>query len=61
MQIAGSIGTNYRVESATSLSQSSPWTPLTTFTLTTTPFWFLDTNPVVPGGMRFYRAVALPP
>ena len=60
MQLAGSISTNYRIESSTTLPNTSLWTPVTTFTLTTTPFWFLDTNPISPIGSRFYRAVAVP-
>jgi uncharacterized delta-60 repeat protein len=60
MQVAGSVGTVYRIESTTNLSSPGLWTPVTTFALTTTPYWFMDTNPMIPNGMRFYRAVALP-
>jgi hypothetical protein len=60
MQLAGSLGTNYRIESSSSLTNTAPWTPVKTFTLTTTPFWFLDTNPVNPNSSVFYRAVVVP-
>jgi hypothetical protein len=60
MQIVGSVGTVYRVESTTNLSQPGPWTPVSTFTLTTTtPYWLLDQTPINPNTPRFYRAVTV--
>jgi uncharacterized delta-60 repeat protein len=59
MQIAGSVGTLYRIESTTGLPNPGPWTPVSTFTLTTTPYWFLDTTPINPNAPRFYRAVVV--
>jgi hypothetical protein len=60
MQVAGSVGTVYRIESTTNLQGLPLWSPVTTFTLTTPPFWFIDTNAVGPSGSRFYRSVAIP-
>lgn len=59
MQVSGSVGTLYRIESTTNLSIPGPWTPVTTFALPTTPYWFLDTTPINPNAPRFYRAVTV--
>jgi len=60
MQLSGSVGAVYRIESTTNLATASLWSPVTTFTLTTTPFWFMDTNPINFNGSRFYRSVVIP-
>lgn len=53
--VAGSIGCTYRVDYATNLTTPA-WVPLTTNTLSSSPYLFIDTNVI--SGTRFYRAVA---
>lgn len=61
LTIQGSIGCQYRIDYTTFLNSNpnlTVWTPLTTVTLTSSPYLFVDTTAV--SGTRFYRAVALP-
>ena len=61
LTIQGSIGCQYRIDYTTFLNSNpslTVWTPLTTLTLTSSPFLYVDTTVV--SGSRFYRAVALP-
>ena len=61
LTIHGSIGCQYRIDYTTFLNSNpnlTVWTPLTTVTLTSSPYLFVDTTVV--SGSRFYRAVALP-
>jgi len=60
VQLSGSIGATYRVESTTNLASAALWTPLATFVLSNTPYLFIDTNSLSLGGNRFYRSVVIP-
>ncbi len=61
LTIAGSVGCQYRIEYTTFLNPNpslTVWTPLTTLTLMSSPFLYVDTSAPATG-MRFYRAVPL--
>lgn len=55
LTITGTVGCDYTIEYTTSLNEPVTWTVLTTGTLTTSPYLFIDTSPLA--GSRFYRAV----
>jgi outer membrane protein assembly factor BamB len=57
--LTGNIGTTYRIETTTSLSEASVWQPLTTITLDRTPYLFIDIESTN-HPRRFYRAIQLP-
>lgn len=62
LTITGSVGCQYRIEYTTFLNPNpslTVWTALTTLTLPTSPFLYVDTTAPATG-MRFYRAVPLP-
>lgn len=52
--VSGSIGCTYEIDYTTNLSNPA-WIPLSTNTLLSSPYLFIDTNVVA--GVRFYRAV----
>lgn len=56
LTLTGTVGSVYTIEYTTDLN-SSPivWTPLSTGTLNTSPFLFVDTS--ILSGSRFYRAI----
>lgn len=56
LTITGAVGCVYQIEWRPNNGMNTPWTPLTTITLTSSPEFFLDPTPVQ--GNRFYRAVA---
>lgn len=61
LTIMGSIGCRYRVDYTTLLDANpnlTVWTMLTTVTLTSSPFLYVDSSPA--SGNRFYRTVMLP-
>lgn len=54
--IIGTVGCQYRIDYTTLLNPpNTVWTPLTTLTLTSSPFFYMDPTPNQ--GNRFYRAV----
>lgn len=55
LQITGTIGRSYQIESSPNMNA---WTPVTTVLLTSSPYLWIDQNPV--SGNKFYRAVMLP-
>ncbi len=56
LNITGSIGCTYQIEWRPDNNQNTLWNPLTTVTLTNSPFFFMDPTPIQ--GNRYYRAVA---
>jgi DNA-binding beta-propeller fold protein YncE len=56
--ISGSIGCTYRIDYTTNLTPPVNWTPLTTITLPSSPYLYVDTTVI--SGSRFYQAVLLP-
>jgi sugar lactone lactonase YvrE len=52
--VTGSVGCTYRIDYTTD-NNNPVWTPLTTVTLTSPSYLYLDTT--LPAGSRFYRAV----
>ncbi len=62
LTITGSVGCRYRIEYTTFLNPNpamTVWTALTTLTLASSPFLYVDTTAPATG-TRFYRAVPLP-
>ena len=57
--LGGGIGATYRVEFKTNLTTQTTWTPLTSFTLSTSSLLLSNTRPAT-NGNRFYRAVLVP-
>ena len=57
LTITGTVGCNYRIDYTTSLNPPA-WIPLTTLTLSSSPFLYVDT--AVVSGSRFYQAVLVP-
>jgi hypothetical protein len=55
LTVTGTIGAQYTIEYTNSLNAPVVWTPLTSGTLTTSPYLYIDTS--TPAGTRFYRAV----
>ena len=55
LRINGVVGRTYRIESST---DGIAWGPETTLLLTSTPYLWVDQNPV--SGNKFYRALLLP-
>jgi sugar lactone lactonase YvrE len=55
LQLIGTIGRSYRIESSTDLQT---WTPETTFILTTSPYFWVDQKAM--GAKKFYRSFLLP-
>jgi sugar lactone lactonase YvrE len=62
LTITGSVGCQYRIEYTTFLNPNpnlTVWTTLTTLTLASSPFLYVDTTTPATG-TRFYRAIPLP-
>lgn len=62
LTITGTVGCRYRIEYTTFLNPNpslTVWTALTTLTLASSPFLYVDTSAPATG-TRFYRAVPLP-
>jgi len=57
LTIEGAVGSNVRLECATSLANSNQWMPLTNFFLPSSPYLFIDSHPLSSGN-RFYQAVS---
>jgi hypothetical protein len=55
LQITGTVGRSYQIQSSPNLNV---WTPVTTLLLNSSPYLWFDQNPVA--GNKFYRAVLLP-
>ena len=55
LTVTGTVGAQYTIEYTNSLNDPVVWTPLTSGTLTTSPYLYIDTSS--PAGTRFYRAV----
>jgi hypothetical protein len=55
VQITGSIGHTYQIQSSPDMNT---WNTLTTVLLNSSPYLWIDRNPVA--GNKFYRAVMLP-
>lgn len=55
LKITGAVGRTYQVQAS---SDMATWSTLATVLLTSSPYLWIDQNPV--GGRKFYRAVLLP-
>lgn len=55
LQIVGTVGRTYQIQSSPDLNT---WTTRTTLLLTSSPYLWIDQNPV--SGSKFYRALLLP-
>ena len=55
LQIAGTVGRTYQIQSSPDLKS---WATVSTLLLTTGPYFWVDQNPVA--GNKYYRAVQLP-
>jgi streptogramin lyase len=55
LQISGTVGRTYQIQSSPDMNS---WNPLATVLLTTSPYLWIDQNPV--SGNKFYRALMLP-
>jgi streptogramin lyase len=55
LQISGTVGRTYQIQVSPNLSA---WTTAATLLLTSSPYVWIDQNPV--GGKKYYRAVMLP-
>ncbi|HUC84197.1 MAG TPA: hypothetical protein VL970_03315 [Candidatus Acidoferrales bacterium] len=55
LEITGTLGRTYQVQTSPDMNN---WTTAATLLLTSSPYLWVDTNPV--GGNKFYRAVLLP-
>jgi hypothetical protein len=55
LQIAGTIGRTYQIQSSPDMTN---WNPVATVLLNSSPYLWIDQNPVA--GNKFYRAVMLP-
>jgi len=55
LQITGTVGRTYQIQSSPDLKS---WGTVTTLLLTASPYFWVDQNPV--GGNKYYRAVQLP-
>jgi len=56
--VAGPLNQQYEIQYTTSLTEPITWTPLTTFTLTTSPMVYVDTSVTVNSQPhRYYQAV----
>ena len=53
--ISGTVGRTYQIQSSTDMST---WTTRATILLSTSPYLWIDQNPV--GGNKFYRSLLLP-
>jgi hypothetical protein len=56
LKIEGTPGKTVDVEYRSSIQAADPWKPLTSFSLPTTPYLFVDTNSIG-NEKRFYRAL----
>ena len=59
LSLSGATGASYKMEYTTRLAMPIAWTPLTTFTLISSPFTISGTGPAT-NGSGFYRAVLVP-
>jgi len=57
LQITGIIGRSYQIQSAVNPATNA-WTPVATVLLSSSPYLWIDQNPV--SGNKFYRALLLP-
>jgi hypothetical protein len=55
LQITGTLGRTYQIQSSTDMNN---WNTVATLLLTTSPYEWIDPNPM--GGSKFYRALLLP-
>jgi hypothetical protein len=55
MQITGSVGRTYQIQSSPDMNT---WSPVATVLLNSSPYLWIDQNPIA--GNKFYRAVMLP-
>ena len=55
LQITGTVGRSYQIQTSSNLSN---WTNVTTLLLRTSPYLWIDQNPVA--GNKYYRAILLP-
>ena len=55
LQITGTVGRTYQIQASPDLNA---WAPVTSLLLTSSPFLWIDQNPV--SGAKYYRAVLLP-
>ena len=56
--IQGTVGLNYRIDYTRSLTSPVNWQPVTTITLPSSPYLFVDTQAA--GQQRYYRAILVP-
>jgi formylglycine-generating enzyme required for sulfatase activity len=56
VNIAGTVGSVYAIQSTSNIQQTNSWTTLTFLQLTSTNYLFVDTSSTVQGN-RFYRAL----
>lgn len=55
LQLTGTVGKTYQIQTSPDLNS---WSNVTTFLLTSSPYLWVDQNPV--NGKKYYRAVMLP-
>src|ERR1035438_3330496 len=55
LQITGTVGSTYQIQTSPNMNA---WNPVATLLLTSSPYLWIDQNPV--SGNKFYRAVMLP-
>jgi len=55
VQITGSVGRTYQIQSSPDMTS---WSTVTTVLLTSNPYLWIDVNPIA--GNKYYRAVMMP-
>gem|GEM_PF-2154044 len=55
--VSGTIGCSYSIEWSPNSGNNGPWTPLTTITLSSSSYSYIDPTPVINNNSRFYRAI----